>query len=171
MKKCIVATLLVISILGSLYVGYRALSYCPYLVDLVLPTKSVHYTESIPCFEDYLRIASYPYELNVYDCSQKATELFYVLKEAGYDAKIIGTYKRGDRYGHAFVYCPGYGFLDPTWNYAYAIENTMGVAWDFYNHESLSMIHGEIQIVVDESNMFLYADEFNNLKSDNIEFK
>lgn len=138
---------------------------CPALGDIeamIGSKESMHrYVSQIPCYEDYIRIANYPYEVNVYDCSNMSYEYFKVLLKNGYNPKIICTYRQGDRAGHAFLWVEEFGFIDPTWNRTYAIKKSVSPMLDYYTHEYLYYQYGDITMIYDESNISERLDEFN----------
>lgn len=81
---------------------------------------------NIPLEKEFKRIKAKKYILHKYDCSNKSSEYYDALKNAGYKPKMVVTYYYGivfvdgniyktlqPHYGHALVYCNGL-FLDPT---------------------------------------------------------
>ena len=161
-NKLKVAIVLVLSVIASILIALNILMECPYVQEKYMSVKADKpYVKTIPCYEDYLRIAANPYEVNVYDCSNKTFELFNILLKNGYNPKIVCTYRRGDGAGHAFLWLEEFGFLDPTWNRTYNIKKSISPIYDYYKN-NMYYIYGDITELYDKSNISERLDEFNN---------
>jgi hypothetical protein len=128
--------------------------------------KQEHRVHEIPLYKDFHRIATYPYSLNKYDCSNKCFEYYKLLKKAGYETYILGVYRQGDPFAHAIIWIKDFGIVDPTWNWYHKIEGkSIGPIYDFYS-DARNKVYGDIIEIFDEDalNDPKNLEEFNKYK-------